>query len=542
MLSPNVRHLVHALAFAMLAGPARAQIYRVKFNDPKDAKKYAANCLVQDGETFLVGEVKSGVRFDGRRIVYSGEKLDNEFYVVNTADPSLVPYDVVDGEAVPNKVKGGVVVLKGFQIKDIQFLLKHSSLVAFASDYAQRKATLASLQKSRDANKAGTPEWSLAQVRFVSELERLRTWLDTTLYPEAAKKLVAEIDKQKKSVSKEALVQRLAGATASVKLVPTPPKLVELAAKLAPGVKLHVQESRHLRITYVDKLSDDRMKEVVALGEKIIDGFRVDFVDPYLGDDFKDAVPETPFIEFWFGPEELNAHEHFLTDWYGLEWGGNKKERLEALAGAYRKKEAPEYLQYWKVVEGDKDIEGIVAHDLGHVLANIHWNAGRSISSLPDFLSEGLGFELSLSWCGRNAVTCKEFTTDVYAKPKNAKAAERAVLEGESTLFTNLALEHGPTCDSLLRMGLFTMDDAAIAKCWSFVEYLLAKEGKPGQLWLRGICDLAAGPGLAVPKVRELAEKLFSVSGQDVFKVLDGRWREHATAVAKGSTEGKKRG
>ena len=538
---------MRAAVFATLAlqisfaTAAPAQIVSVKVKDPKSLKRFAANTIERNGETILVGETKAGVTFANGRFNYQGDNGNNEFWVVNNGDPAVVPYDVVDGALVPGKVKGGVVTLKGKEIADIQYLLRNTSLFGLAREYATRKLAVANLLKARDVNKSATPEWLLAQARYVAELDRLQAWLDTTLYPEAAKKLQAEIDKQRKSVAKEAHEQRLAEALASVKVAPVPPRLAEVAKSVAPSAKFRVVESRHLRVTCLETISEIQAKELCEIGEKIIDGFRVGAVDPWLGDDFKDTIPESQFIEFWFGPDENNAHEHFLTDYYGQSWGDHKAERVAALSGAYRRKQAPEYLEYWKIAD-NKDFDAIVAHDLGHVLANLHWNEGRpdSSGSLPDFLFEGLAYELSLSWLGRNAVTCKEFVQEQYAKPKGSKEIEHSILMGELELYTRVALENGPPVDALIRKPLHQMGDGDLSKSWSFVEYLLNQEGKRGELFLRGLCDVIAKSGLSNSEIRGVAEKSFAVTNQDVFKLLDEKWKAHAELLQKQGPDPKK--
>jgi hypothetical protein len=530
-------------AVAAFTAAAPAQIVYVKVKDAKSLlKRFPANTIDLRGDTVLVGEMKAGVTFTGGRFNYQGNDGNNEFYVVNNADPAVVPYDVVDGAAVPGKVKNGVVTLKGREIADIQYLLRNTSLYGLAREYAQRKLAVATLLKARDVNKSATPEWLLAHARYVTELERLQAWLANTIYPEAAKKLQPDIDKQRKSVAKEAREQRLAESLASIKVAAVPPRLEEVAKSVAPGARFRVVESRHLRVTCLDSISEIQAKELVELGEKIIDGFRVSAVDPWLGDDFKDTIPDTQFIEFWFGPDEGNAHEHFLTDYYGLSWGDHKEQRIAALSGAYRRKQAPEYLEYWKIAD-NKDFDGIVAHDLGHVLANLHWNQGRadSAGALPDFLFEGLAYELSLSWLGRNSVTCKEFVQEQYAKPKGASEVANSIRMGELELYAKVALESGPPVDALIRKPLHQMSDGDLAKSWSFVEFLLTQKNKPGQLFLRQLCDVISKSGLSNTQIRELAEKSFGVANQDVFKVLDEQWKAHVELLQKNGPDPKKK-
>jgi hypothetical protein len=526
-----------ALALAAAAAaPARGQIYYVTFKDARTAKRFPSACItLPDGRPALAGEAKSGIVFSNGRINYQGGKSANELWAVNTADPALVPYKLSGDAYVAAGVKGGIASLSGDQIEQIQFLLPKQSLYGMAREYALRKRGLEALQKSRDSTKAGSPEWSTAHARLLGEMERLRTWLDTTCYPEAAKKLAAEIEKQRKTVAKEAYAQRLASALASVALVPAPAKLVELGKSLAPATEFHVQESRHLRFTYDTRLTDEQVKELLELAEKMVDGFRAEFVDPYVGDGFEDGIPEQRFMEFWFGPDDLAAHERFLVDWYDVTWGDHKAERVAAMSGRYRRKEQPEYLDYWKILD-NKDFDAIVAHQLGHVLANLHWNAGRK-GDLPAWIEEAAGYWLALSYLGKNGVTCKEFTQQQYAKPA-ARQIERSILLGESELFTRIALEHGAPADQLLRKPLHQMEDADLAKSWSFFEWVGRAEGKRGQLWLRALCEVFSQAGPSLVQFREKSEQSFGVQpGEDVFKILDERWRRRAEELQRTGAE-----
>jgi hypothetical protein len=488
--------LALVLAVALPAA-ARAQVYCVTFQDPRTAKRFPTACInLPDGRPALVGEAKSGISLQNGRINYQGDKGANELWVVNTADPSAVPY-VLEGTtyAPAKKVKGGVVSVSGNQIKEIQILLPGTSLHGLAREHGIRSARVAEAQARRDACKPASPEWTAAHVRLLSEMEQQHSWLANTIFPEAAAKLGKEIEKQRKTVAKEARAQRLAAALATVAAVPVPAKLTEVAAKLAPKSQFGVQESLHLRITYEKALPDEQVKELLALGERMIDGFRAEFVDPHVGEDFEDRIPESRFMELWFGPEEPVAHERFLTDYYGTSWGDHKEERLAAMSGRYRRKTAPEYLDYWKIAD-NKDFENIVAHELGHVLANLHCNAGRE-GDLPSWIEEGVGYWLAVSYLGSNTVTCRQFARDQYAKSGEERQIERAVLMGQTEIYTQSALEHGPPPDRLLAQPLHLMEDADLAKAWSLFEWIAAEQGKPGQLWLRGLCDVFAATGKA---------------------------------------------
>jgi hypothetical protein len=533
--SNSIRACAAAL-FLVTAPSASAQVYYVLFKDPKTAKRYSSACVTREGQPALVGEAKSGVTLSNGTIHYQGDKGVNEFWVPNVADPAAVPYKL-DGETyVAGNVKGGVVSLTGAQIAKIQILLPNQSLYGLSREYAPRRAALETALKWRDGCKAGGEEWSRAHARYLTELERTRSWCDATLFPEAAKKLEAELEKQKKTVAKEARAKRLFDALASVAPAPTPPKLVELAKELAPGTEFHVQESLHLRITHDARLPDEQVTELLQLGERMIDGFRAEFVDPWLGEDFPDRIPDERFLEFWFGPEEPKAHERFLTDWYGVSWGDHKEERIAALSGRYRRNQAPEYLDYWKIAD-NKDFDAIVAHQLGHVLANLHCNAGRK-GDLPSWIEEGAGYWLALTYLGKNSVSCRQFEKDEYGKAASGRRIERAILMGETELYTRIALTSGTPADSLLRKPLHQMEDADLAKAWSLFAWVGKTRAKEGQVWLRALCDVFTESGPSLAQFREKSEKAFEVRDADVFKVLDDLWKKQAEAIgASGSPE-----
>ncbi|MSR47396.1 MAG: hypothetical protein EXS13_10080 [Planctomycetes bacterium] len=522
----------------LLAQDASAQIYAVFLKDPKQLKRLAGHAVEVNGELALIGEAKAGINLVNGQTVYQGGKGNNEFWLVFTADPSTVPYKLDAGEYVTDGKKGGTVSLIGDQILRLQSFMPRQSLYGLAREYAIRRTAVAESQTRRDAHKAGSPEWATAHVRLLAQMQQLMSWLDSTCFPLAAKKLATEIEKQGKQVAKEARAQRLANALASIQMVPTPSKLTDLAKTLAPEKSFKVAESLHLRFTYESALADDQVKTLLELGERMIDGFRAEFVDPWLASDFTDGIPDRRFMEFWWGPEEPPAHERFLTDWYGTSWGGNKEQRVAAMSGRYRRNDDIEYLDYWKIAD-NKDFDAIVAHQLGHVLANLHYNQNRK-GDLPNWIEEGVGYWLALSYLGKNGVTCKEFAKESYAKP-SAAAIEHSVFLGETEIFTTLALEHGAAIDTLLRKPLHQMEDADLAKAWSFFEYVGKQEGKPGQQWLRAVCELYSVGTMSIDPYRTKSETLFAVSGEDVFKLLDRRWKARAEEVQKVGLEPRKK-
>ena len=207
------------------------------------------------------------------------------------------------------------------------------------------------------------------------------------------------------------------------------------------------------------------------------------------------------------------------------------------MSGRFRKAQAPEYLDYWKVSD-NKDFDAIIAHELGHVLANLHYNRGRK-QDLPPWLEEAVGYWLAISYVGKNGVNCGQFEDADYGKAQKNKV-ERAIFMGESELYTTVALEHGPPSDQLLRKPLHQMGDGDFAKSWSFFEWVAKEEGRKGQVWLRALCDVFVESGPSLDQFRAASEQALDVTGEDVFKVVDERWKKRARQIEKGGLEPRK--
>jgi len=89
-------------------------------------------------------------------------------------------------------------------------------------------------------------------------------------------------------------------------------------------------------------------------------------------------------------------------------------------------------------------------------------------------------------------------------------------------------LDEGQRIDRVMLKDLASMENPDLAKAWSFVEYLARTGGVEGQQWLRTACELAPARATFMDKLRAFSEGLYGISGQDVYKVLDDRWRAYA--------------
>src|SRR5690349_16959327 len=521
----RMRTLHTALALLLLAAAAQAQIFAVSFKDEKTANKYKDHLVLINGERVAVGEGKYSIHLEGSKITYDGQNR-NELWVSDPADPSWVPYKYKGEERVPTNPKG-VLGITGTHIKDIRILIREQSLLGLADEYRERLAKIQEISGERDKAAKASRDWFMAHQRLISNYERLQNWLSSTCFPVAAKKIEKELERQRKNVAADALAERLANAKATIKTADTPTDLVE-AAQTVTGGKLtfKVQESMHCRIVYRNEVSDERVHALLEFAEEAIDGFRGDCVDPYLDTDFEDKIPDRMFAEWCFGPTDFEESERFLKDYYRIERKDHKAEREKMSGSVFNRPMPPESVHFWRWNE-NTDLEGLIAHDLGHDLTALHYNGSLTKPTAQDWLFEGVGFYISLEFLGRNTVTCKEFKDAEYAHEKQ-KEGERDAKLGLRDFYNALALESGPQIEKLAIKELYTLVDADVAKAWSFYDFIVKKEGKKGQLFLRSACELSREKGTFLQKWRDKTNELFSNKEGDVFQAIDSRWKQFA--------------
>ncbi len=521
-----MRILAPLLAVLVMSAAAPAQIMKIEFKDPKKAKKFKDNCIEVNDELFLVGEPKSGIALDEEKnvIKYDGQKT-NELWVADMNNPKVCPYKVQKGEKVRNGANA-VVAINGPDIKGISIFIADQSLYGLSKEYGRRDDEIDDLKKERDACKKGTPEWTAKQTSLIQTMERMKSWLAETLYSRAAKKVAREIETEQKA-AKEARSQRLANAKASIKDGQVPEDMVRVAKEAyGDAVTFHAQESQHCRMIYREEIGDERVKALLELAENVIEGFRVQFVDPYVAEDFKDFIPEDLFAEWYFGPDDVNQNEQFLKKYFGISFEGPHRDRLLKAAG-HPARRGKVNVHCWRVGE-QGDLEGMITHNLGHDLVNIHYNQDRS-NDVADWLYEGVGNWLSLEYLGRNSVSCFTFDTAKYAKKaKENSGDESGLLLGTADIYHRLALEQGPELDALAIRKLAEFEDPDVAKGFSVFNFIAKTQGEKGQRWLRACCNAANVPGSFIAQWRKRSEELFQVTGADVFKKINDDWRKFA--------------
>lgn len=530
---PRLRALVATLvALACCGTLADAQIFAVSFTDAKAAKKYKKYTTVWNGETVVLGEPVpgGGIRIDDGTINFKGDR-ENEFFVLNTKDPSKVPYRIQDGEQIVTN-KRSIVGIHGKYIGGLRTVMRTETIETIADEYKLRLYRVDELKEARDSHDKGSVPWFTQHFLMLGEYERLISWLEAISFVEAAERIEKSYKKEAKRVAGEAVRQRGERAKESVELLGKPEALV--AAQEAAGgasYDLRVAESQHLRIVYWGlQISDDRVENLLAFGEEVIEGFRNQFVDPYVGEDFAEKIPDDAFQEFYFGPDDPPFHEKFVVEFYGFSWGdaANKKRRFESRGNRFARQlgGGPPLVDLWRIDESE-DLEGIIAHTLGHSLADYHFHGGPFGMQQP-WMEEGLGYYLSFEFLGRNNVTCKEFRKSNYVKQVGEEGRKEVRLGYRDTL-NAAALDFGPRMDRLMLKYLYDMEDADLAKAWSFFEYVARKTDKTGQRWLRAACRLSKNRKSFIDELRQVSQELYGVdASQDVYKVLDERWRDYA--------------
>jgi len=526
--------LLTTLSLTVISTTADAQILYAKPKDERIEKRYAKYLTDYRGMKVIIGEPKTGIKcLPGVVQRTGGSEAKNEMYVADPADPSFVPYKWEDGRRIKNG-KRSVVQFSGDDFPIVLYVDKLQTLHGLANEYAQRLSEIDGLKGDRDEAEKGSVRWFGKHGMMLARLDRLQTWLINMGYPAAAKKLGRRVGKEKKQVSKEASSLREKTAMKSVKGVKVPDRVKEAAKKVSNGRhKFGCVESQHMRIVYHSDLADSMAERGIEIGEQIIEGFRKDFVDPYRDEDFRDFIPDGRFVEFCFVPEDRHSFENYKIEIYGSGWSQKQLERELSMAGSShrqgRGKGDAEYVRYWKYKPGETDIEGIIAHSLGHVLSNLHYNRG-GFGKSQDWIEEACGYYLSFGHLGRNTVTCFQWNEPSYAKPA-AEEGEKTVAEGLRGYFNDLAISKGPTVETLAIRTLADMTDADFAKAWSMFDFVAMKLDKSGQVWLRNTCFAAQSKKRSdfIRRWRTFTEELFPVDqGTDVFGVLDAKWKKYA--------------
>ncbi|MCP4094517.1 MAG: hypothetical protein GY747_13860 [Planctomycetes bacterium] len=527
-----LRFLIVLLVSVGFCSASSAQIYALEFKDPKYTKSYKKNLYEWNGRQVVLVEIRGGFETLTPNFTWQPDAR-LEFFVADPADPLKLPY-VLDDGGVKKAVKKQVIGVAAERFHGLKPFMTNESFYTLSVEYQRRLDTLEALKTQRNDAAKGSQEWFAVHSKLVMTLEGLQMWLNQCGYVKAANKLERDLMKATK-LGEAAKNERIEAALESIKTVPADDKL-KAAATTVGGANLEfkVQESMHIRMIYHSGIPDARVTALMMLGEQAIDAFRVGMVDPYADEEFKDKIPDTLFIEYFFNTESRVHQEKMMEEYYGLGWGqGERRQRSLDMTGSARRI-AKRAMSYWRTDEAT-DFEGVVVHRMGHELARLHYDIR---SDEQDWLEEGVGYYLSFNLLNRNNVTCSAFKppkrlegTVSKGGPNSSKKSKgetrtQVVMKGLREVMAGVAYHAGTPMSQLTPKKLFAFENEDMAKSWAFFIFINEACGKEGQVWLRGISKIALQDDFQ-KLLREHTEKCFADIKGDAVTILEERWKEY---------------
>jgi hypothetical protein len=531
-VSPRALRLALGLTFAALCSVsfAEAQIVAVFLKDEKAVKKYEDRVVTVNGRPAVLGEPKTGISVAGNSITRDPNVM-MELWVADPDDPSVPAYGPDRKGEISATSKKTILRIDNSHVPQQDYatvVMRDDTLPALSREYVLRQQTITDYKAERDAHDRTSNEWAAHHARVVSAMEGLQRWLASTLWPKFAEKYSKEIGKEAKAHKGAAVRLRHDKAVGSLRTIDPPETLVRLSQEISGGKdKFLARETQHLRFIFLDKVSANAVEAALIVGEEAIEGFRAQLVDPWVGDEYPDRIPEGVFQEFLIVPAEADAYMAYTKGFYQVSWDQNREERLKMSGGRSDGSFRSTYKSWWKYSD-QFDLEGIVCHQLGHALAGLHYGADGRINQ--DWLSEALGYHLSFEFLGRNTVSCKSFDRDRlgYDKVERKVEGAKAMGEGRRDLYNEVALAKGGPIDQIARKNLFQLDDVDLAKSWSFYDYIVRKEGLPGQLWLRAAGKHSHDSAKFLEAWRADAARILGVNPAEAFRALETRWKVYA--------------
>jgi hypothetical protein len=507
-----------------------AQIVGVELKDEKTVKAYSKWISDWEGKPMLVGQHLAGLNIDLKANVISkpGSSKAITLLVPDPAKPGLELVGA-DGKRTSHGKGREVVIPEGdLKAKDaLHLCYPHQSLMGLRDEYVRKLADIEKLRADGKSLKPGAPEWFAQQRRVQARVDALVGWLGATLFAKASEALGKEYAAglaREAGVASKSRLETAKGALMSTEL---PERLPECSKEFGRGdLKWSGRETQHLRIVAFQDLNKSQLDAACILGERIIESFRVEFVDPFLVENDTDPIPEDLIDEFFFCPDDVELAAKFYEQYYGRRLG-EPRERTKSMMG-HRGGGAngARWLEFWRL-GGGTELDGMVAHALGHNLASLAWNRGAP--QVADWIGEGWAYWTSFEALARNNVHCVSFRLPEYGR-SSTEETPKFEEEGLRATFNDLALRSGPEFTALLRMTLVDMDAAAVAKAWSMLDWLASRRKDKMGPFLRA-CNAAVGSDgrCNLEKLRPEAQDVFGLPPQkDVFAEIEAEWKGFA--------------
>ncbi len=435
------------------------------------------------------------------------------------SDAEDVPYERKQGQRVA-RVGARLVQLEAREVLALRMVAPYLTLDNLADEVRERRERIAELERRKKACEYGSKAWFDAQFLLLEDHRRLQVLLERYGFEPAARRLDKAVERLERAASDDPRWSRGREALDSFRERTTPASLEAAAEKISEGKdRFAVHASQHLLLVHDQRIDEGRARRLLTFGEEVIEGFRREFIDPH---GCTDLIPDRPFAEFWFGPDEDEKFERYLEDYYRLSWG-TEEERRHSLRfyGHYPTRGSPpEFLSYCRNPE--RDLLGLLAHRLGENLATLHFEAflrdGYNLGFRQDWLEETLGVYLSLEYVGASTTQCTALLDDTVGRAAPQRHRERG--ERPADYYRYLSAFARPL-DLLVLKRTGELGTADIAKGWCLLRFLARTDGERGQEVLHSVSRLSRERGRFLVDWREELRWFYSVSEGDPIQALE---------------------
>lgn len=461
-------------SFVLLAASAPAQVYALEFAEEKFQKPFKKQIYNWNGKAVLLVEVGPDMSFgpDGEPTWEPEQRVT--FFVQDQGDPTEIGYSLDEEGSRETRKKALLVAISSERLGGITEFLPQESFLTLAAVAERELAHIDALEDAIKDAKREPERQDALQKELLQTLKDYRFWLQRTGYLEAAEDLDRPLKKLYRALGPQAGKVEEAGY--KVVSVKASPELVAAGHRVGGNrLNFHVRESAHLRIVYHTGITDSAVEQMLQLGERVIEEFQTRTLVPAAQATSADPLGGGIILELFLGTKQRPHQEKMLGEYYGLEWGeymgdaGKGRSRGNHFALPDRE------LSYWRVDERI-DIQGVLLHRLGHVLAR---RAYGVLKDKQDWIEEGLGYHLSMRYLGHANGSCI-----VFPVPERSFAS-KVITEGLEKRIARVALEDGPRLENLFGLQLYTYETQQVAKAWALISWLDTATGPAGHTWLR---------------------------------------------------------
>ena len=525
------RTLLWALLAVLFCGLAPAQIIGLELKNAKTAKKYKKWTIEKKGKPMIVGYPLEGIEVTPDGQMNRGSVKFIKLVVAHPKRPDL---------EIMRATKKGPIVVRKKSIVDIEvwdlpaeggmhLLMRGESLIGLRTEYLRRIEEIEDAEsrlRSKDL-KLGSEMWFTIHRGVLADLDKLEIWLRQTLWPSAAKGIARSYTKWLKRAGKAAARYRIDLARKSIKDDPVSDDFLKFARSAGfGGVRWYGVRANHVRIISKKQIAKAANENHVLLAERIVEGFRADYVEPYLGEHDEDPIPRDLLVDYYLLPNDQELAAKMMRRYQGQKLS-DQEAGVMGIARA-PSRDGGLFIQQWRTAESD-DIEGLVAYSMGQMLCAIVFN-DRQLSG-PGWMDIGFGYLTSFDYLNRNVITSFDWETNVYAR-QDPEEGEKTIQQGMRASFIGVALSCGRTVHDLMALRVAGMNDSDFAKAWSFLDFLVTKH-KPilwDMLHACGQCHDINTRRTDLERLRPRLEKLFKIEPKttDVYRFLEEEWKKFA--------------